>query len=127
MSKMSFFLFLYLPCFAFLFYIGIHFLVKKVSPKNKPGQYQDKVYECGLVPEKNQQKVLSIRFFVVAIIFLIFDIETTLMIPVFKEFKNFNTQGEGFFILIIMLSFLFVLFEGLLFCWKKGDLKWIKD
>ena len=127
MSKMSFFLFLYLPCFAFLFYIGIHFLVKKISPKNKSGQHQDKVYECGLIPEKNQQKVLSIRFFVVAIIFLIFDIETTLMIPVFKEFKNFNAQGEGFFILIIMLSFLFVLFEGLLFCWKKGDLKWIKD
>lgn len=124
---MSLFLFMYLPCFAFFFYIGIHFLVKKISPKNKPGQYQEKVYECGLIPLKNQQKVLSIRFFVVAIIFLIFDIETTLMIPIFREFKKINNEGDGFFVLILILSFLFVLFEGLLFCWKKGDLKWIKD
>ncbi len=116
----------FIPIFALIFYVGIHLLVKVLAPKDPPGQYQGLVYECGLIP-KEQKRFFSVRFFVVALIFLVFDVETTLMIPLMKIFKPLNEKGEGLFLLLLILSFMIILVEGLLFCWKKGDLQWLKD
>jgi NADH-quinone oxidoreductase subunit A len=49
------------------------------------------------------------------------------MFPVASIFKELNEAGEGAYALIIFLSFISVLIEGIAYCWKKGDLDWVKS
>ena len=62
-----------------------------------------------------------------ALIFIIFDVEGALMFPVAAVFKKFNEIGAGGVVLISILIFMAVLIQGIVYCWKKGDLDWVKS
>jgi NADH-quinone oxidoreductase subunit A len=97
-----------------------------LSPK-KPTKLKEMPYECGEEPVGDAWSAFNIRFYVVGLIFIVFDVESTLMFPVVSVFKQFNEQGNGIYALIVLLSFISVLLEGLAYCWKKGDLDWVKS
>jgi NADH-quinone oxidoreductase subunit A len=82
-------------------------------------------YECGEEPVGTAWSQFNIRFYVVGLIFIIFDVESVLMFPVAAIFKEMNEMGNGGYVLIIFLSFISVLLEGIAYCWKKGDLNWV--
>jgi NADH-quinone oxidoreductase subunit A len=63
----------------------------------------------------------------VALIFIIFDVEGALMFPVAAVFKKFNEIGAGGVVLLSILVFIAVLIQGIVYCWKKGDLDWVKS
>lgn len=78
-------------------------------------------YECGEEPVGGSWVRLNIRFYVVALIFLIFDVEVVVLFPWAVVFKNF-----GVFAFLEMVVFLAILVVGFVYVWVKGDLDWDK-
>lgn len=84
--------------------------------KNK---VKDMPYECGIAPTGDAQHRFSVKFYLVAMLFILFDIEAIFLYPwavVFKQLKMF-----GF---IEMLTFVVLILAGFFFIWKKGVLDW---
>ena len=86
---------------------------------------KDTAYECGIVPDPGPQPRFSVKFYLVAMLFIIFDIEIVFMYPwavVFRDFvKDFGPE-----ILWVMLSFVGILMFGYVYAIKKGALDWSK-
>src|SRR5881396_3307288 len=78
-------------------------------------------YECGEVPEGSAWIQFNIRFYVVALIFIIFDVEIVFLLPWAVVFKDL-----GPFAFVEGLIFIAILVVGLAYVWAKGDLAWIK-
>tara|TARA_B100000676_G_C18056217_1_gene834593 strand:+ start:144 stop:581 length:438 start_codon:yes stop_codon:yes gene_type:complete len=91
-----------------------------LSPKNKS---YDKLttYECGEDVEGPAWVKFNIRFYVVALIFIIFDVEAVFFFPWAVVYKDL-----GLFAFIEMLIFMGILSLGLAYVWVKGDLEWVK-
>lgn len=111
---------------AILLFVGGHFVSVLLSPK-KPSHLKSTPYECGEQPVGSAWSMFNIRFYVVGLIFIIFDVESVLMFPIAAIFKDLNDMGQGGYALIIFLSFISVLIEGIAYCWRKGDLDWVKS
>ncbi|WP_220708261.1 NAD(P)H-quinone oxidoreductase subunit 3, partial [Helicobacter cinaedi] len=80
-------------------------------------------YECGPTPNKQQNRI-STHFFILALLFILFDIEVIFMIPWAIDFKYFTYIGLGNFVFFEMLSFIAFLVVGFIYAWKKGALSW---
>ncbi len=91
-----------------------------VRPK-RPTKEKLTTYECGENPIGTPWVKFNIRFYVVALIFLIFDVEVVLLFPWAVVYKQF-----GFYGFVVGAFFLLVLFLGMAFEWRKGDLNWDK-
>ncbi len=92
-----------------------------LQPEGKDAADKYIPYECGEVPEGSAWIRFNIRFYVCALIFIIFDVEIIFLLPwavVFRELGPFAFV-EG-------LIFIGILAIGLAYVWKKGDLAWIK-
>jgi len=83
-------------------------------------------YECGEVVTGNAWINFNIRFYVVALIFVIFDVEVAFIYPVVTVFREWIGQGKGLFALLEILIFVAILVVGLVYVWRKGDLQWVK-
>ncbi len=88
------------------------------SPR-KPGQDKNATYECGLESKGDAWVQFKSEYYLYAIIFLIFDVETIFLLPFAVAFTGL---GVGAF--ISLMVFLFLLVAGLLWAWKKGVLTW---
>lgn len=90
---------------------------------------QDKLspYECGERPSGSGRLQFNIRFYIIALAFLVFDVEIAFMFPVGKVMRSFVDSGQGWFVLVEVLLFILILFLGLVYLWRKGDLDWVKD
>jgi len=97
-------------------------LTHLLGPK-KPTRSKLSVYESGVQPVGNARQRFTIRFDLVAMLFIIFDIEVVFLYPWAMVFKKFSENG-GYFILIEMLVFIGILFLGYIYAWKKGALTW---
>lgn len=111
---------------AVLMFVGGMIVTRLLSPTKKT-PLKDLPYECGEMPIGDAWASFNVRFYVVGLIFIIFDVESVLMFPVASIFKKLNAMGYGGYALIILLSFISVLVEGIAYCWKKGDLDWVRS
>lgn len=111
---------------AVLLFLGGHFVSVLIAPK-KASRLKSTPYECGEEPTGTAWSMFNVRFYVVGLIFIIFDVESVLMFPVATIFKELNAMGQGGYALIVFLSFISILIEGIAYCWKKGDLDWVKS
>ena len=84
---------------------------------------KDTAYECGVVPEAGPQPRFSIKFYLVAMLFILFDIEIVFMYPWAVVFRDFVVQN-GPEILWSMFSFVMLLLFGYLYAIRKGALDW---
>jgi NADH:ubiquinone oxidoreductase subunit 3 (subunit A) len=91
---------------------------KKFSPK-KPGHDKNAIYECGLESKGDAWVHFKADYYLYAIIFLIFDVETIFLLPFAVSFAGL---GVGAF--LSLMVFLFMLVAGLIWAWKKGVLTW---
>jgi NADH-quinone oxidoreductase subunit A len=80
-------------------------------------------YECGVIPEAGQQPRFSVKFYLVAMLFILFDIEVVFMYPWAVIFRDFVAE-HGAVILWSMLSFVVILLFGYVYAIKKGALDW---
>ncbi len=113
----------YLPILIFIV-IGLLFGIAPiiagffVSPK-KPDQEKRSSYECGFEPFSNTRIPFDIRFYLVAILFILFDLETAFLFPWAVSFRSLGWFGIG-----SMGIFLSILIVGFIYEWKKGALEW---
>ena len=91
---------------------------KKFSPR-KPGPDKNAIYECGLESKGDAWVQFKAEYYLYAIIFLIFDVETIFLLPFAVAFTGL---GAGAF--ISLMVFLFMLAAGLVWAWQKGVLTW---
>lgn len=91
-----------------------------VSPKRKTPEKLS-TYECGEDPEGLAWVQFNIRFYIVALVFVIFEVEVIFMFPWAVVYKEL-----GLFAFVEMMIFLAILAVGLAYVWRKGDLEWIK-
>ena len=89
-----------------------------VRPK-KPNDVKETTYECGLETQGPTWVQFKINYFLYALIFLVFDIETVFLYPWAVRFK-----ALGLFAFVEMIIFIAVLVVGLWYAWKKGALEW---
>jgi NADH-quinone oxidoreductase subunit A len=92
---------------------------------------KDTAYECGMVAEPSPQARFSVKFYLVAMLFILFDIEVVFMYPWAVVYRDFVARtGMGFFqrteIFWSMLSFAFILTVGYVYAIMKGALEWKK-
>ncbi len=95
-------------------------LAKLLSPA-KPSKNKLSTYECGEEAEGSAWVKFNIRYYIIALIFIIFDVEVLFLFPWAVVYKNL-----GWLAFIEMAIFLLVLIVGLVYVWKKGDLNWVK-
>jgi len=93
---------------------------------NNPEPLKLSTYECGEPPTGSAWLNFNIRFYIVALIFLIFEVEIVFMLPVALVFKSWVLQGQGLFAFFEILIFLAILLVGLVYVWAKGDFDWLK-
>jgi len=104
--------------FAFAPLLLARLWAKFFSP-NKPGQDKNATYECGLESKGDAWIQFKSEYYLYAIIFLIFDVETIFLLPFAVAFTGL---GVGAF--VSLMVFLFMLVSGLVWAWKKGVLTW---
>jgi NADH-quinone oxidoreductase subunit A len=109
--------------FAFVaIFLGLGSLVRPSSPN--PAKLS--TYECGEPASGSAWINFNIRFYLIALVFLIFDVELAFMYPVAAVFKQWVADGRGLFALTEITIFVGILAVGLAYVWKKGDLDWMK-
>ncbi len=81
-------------------------------------------YECGVPPLEPAGKRYTIRFYMVAMLFILFDIETAFLYPWAAVFREMRSKGLGMLGFGEMVLFVGVLVVGLLYCWRRGALDW---
>ena len=96
-----------------------------LRPSN-PERTKLSTYECGETVEGDSWINFNIRFYLVALVFVVFDVEVAFMYPVVTVFRDWVMEGRGLFALIEILVFVLILVSGLVYVWAKGDLQWIK-
>jgi NADH-quinone oxidoreductase subunit A len=89
-----------------------------VRPK-KPDRVKYSVYECGMPEFGDARRRYNVRFYVIAMLFVIFDVETVFLFPWAVAFDML-----GIFGLIEMILFIVILVFGYFYAWKKGALEW---
>ena len=97
-----------------------------ISPRHNKGNDKLMSYECGEVPEGSAWVKFNIRFYIIALVFIIFDVEVVFLFPWAAVYQSFIASGNGLLVLIEMLLFVIILTIGFAYVWIKGDLDWVK-
>ncbi|MDP8245883.1 MAG: NADH-quinone oxidoreductase subunit A [Candidatus Hinthialibacter antarcticus] len=107
---------------VFSVFAGV-FIAKVIAPRNP---YPDKQlnYECGERPVGSPWIRFNIRFYIIALLFIVFDVEVLFLIPWAVEYRNL-LASMGALAFWEMFVFLFILGIGLAYCWVKGHLEWV--
>ncbi len=107
-------------------FVGLTLFLGRLLRPSFPTFEKEATYECGEIPVSTAWINYNLRYYLVAIIFVIFDVEVAFVYPVAIVFKNWISQGKGAVALVEVLIFALILFVGLLYVWVKGDLNWVK-
>jgi NADH-quinone oxidoreductase subunit A len=113
----------YAPILVFLgivlvFAVGAQLLNAALGPK-RPSAAKELPYESGIVPRESARRRFSVSFYVTAMLFIIFDVESIFLFPwatIVRELKIFGVVEMGIFILTLLV--------GLVYVWRKGALRW---
>ncbi|MEM9188640.1 MAG: NADH-quinone oxidoreductase subunit A [Myxococcota bacterium] len=120
----------YLPVFIMiavaLIVAGAIFTSTSIFGPKNPNPEKMLPYESGSVTQGGTHVRLSVKFYLTAILFVVFDIEAVFLYPWAGLFRDFIEQGIGWLALVEMLLFLLVLGITLLYAWRKGALEWEK-
>ena len=129
----------YLPVLLLLGFVVANavmmLLLSHLTLRSRPTPVKQTPYESGMPPLGNARERFSVKFYMVAVLFIIFDIETVFMIPWGAYFRELSCQvalvnrvcpaGQAStFGLYEMLVFIAILLVGYLYVWKKGALQW---
>jgi NADH-quinone oxidoreductase subunit A len=99
--------------------LGLAWWWSKAFSPRKPGPDKNSIYECGLESKGDAWVQFNAAYYLYAIIFLIFDVETIFLLPFAVAFGGLSAGA-----FIAMMIFLLLLVEGLVWAWKKGVLTW---
>ena len=110
---------------AFLFVLAALVTSRLVAP-HRPTPEKLRTYECGEPPIGPSWVRFNNRFYIIALVFLLFDVEVVFILPGVLIFRGWAGQWQGWFIFSEILCFVLILIAGLAYVWAKGDLSWVK-
>jgi len=118
----------YLPI-ALMFLVAVGFaagnvLLSQLVGQHKATRTKTMPYECGKDPVGSARERFSVKFYLVAMIFILFDIELIFMLPWAVVFKSFATNNLGTLIYVEMMTFVLLLLVGYVYILKKGLFEW---
>lgn len=93
----------------------------------RPGREKDSVYECGEPTIGTPWVRFNSRFYNIALVYLLFDVEVVLLVPAALAFRDLAATGAGLIPLLGLMAFLFLLALGLAYEWFYGNLDWISS
>lgn len=102
-----------------LFVLALYGVVALLAPK-RPNPLKDATYECGHEPVGTPRAPFRVQYYAIAIVFLIFDVETAFLYP-----WGLVMRSLGWGAYAEMVLFVAVLVVGLVYAWRKGVLKWV--
>jgi NADH-quinone oxidoreductase subunit A len=108
---------------AVLFSLAFVGMSKYFGP-HRPSATKNAVYECGMPPVGGTRQRFSVKFYLVAVLFLLFDLEAVFLFPWAAVFREFVQNGQAVFVLTEMMVFLSVLLAGWFYCLKRGAFEW---
>jgi NADH-quinone oxidoreductase subunit A len=108
------------------FTVFIVFVLTKLVRPDAPGKEKNSTYECAEPPVDNAWFNFNPRFYIIALIFLIFDVEVAFTYPVAVVFRRWVEQGNGALAFTELAIFVGILLVGLAYVWVKADLEWIR-
>ena len=103
-------------------FAGFVILASHVVGQRKPTATKMSPYECGMTTVGSSWRRIPIRYYIIAMLFLLFDIEIVFLYPWVVVFRSL--KGLGFFILGEMLIFIGILIIAYIYVWRKGALEW---
>ena len=114
----------YLPALIFILLglgVGGAFVfLNKVLGPSRPSRVKADPYECGLPSDVQENFRFGISFYLVAMLFILFDIEVVFLYPVGVILK----AADSVFVLVELVVFVFLLFVALVYVWRRGALEW---
>ncbi len=98
---------------------GALILVSFLLGKKVKNRVKDMPYECGMTPTGSARERFSVKFYLVGMLFIVFDIESVFLFPWVVVYKDFKMAA-----FVEMLIFIVLVFAGFFYIWKKGALDW---
>ncbi len=102
--------------------LGLGLLLRPSNPQ--PSKLT--TYECGEPPSGPAWINFNIRFYLIGLVFLIFEVEVAFIAPVAVVFRDWIARGQGALAFAEIAAFIAILAVGLVYVWVKGDLEWLK-
>jgi NADH-quinone oxidoreductase subunit A len=90
----------------------------------RPSKRKGEAYESGMRPIGPGTRRISVRFYLVAVLFILFDIEVVFFLPWAVILRSYAAKGWGVYALAVMSIFVIVLLVGFIYEWKKGGMEW---
>ncbi len=98
---------------------SVMMIAGKLLGRNKPDQQKNSPYECGFEAFEDARIKFDVRYYLIAILFILFDLEIAFLFPWALVFKVLGMYG-----FVVMAIFLTILIVGFVYVWKKGALEW---
>jgi NADH-quinone oxidoreductase subunit A len=98
---------------------GVLVLASAIIGKHKRSREKDQPYECGMRPTGDARQPISVQFYMVGLLFILFDIEAIFLYPWALIYSDLRVFG-----FVEMLLYIIILLAGYIFLWKKGALDW---
>ncbi len=123
-------LFQYLNVFIFVViavgFASVVLVVGKLLRPDNPSPGKKAVYECGEAPVGSGFSQFNMRFYLVAFVFVIFDVEIAFMYPVTVVFRDMIQNGWGLLAFVEIALFITILMVGFVYAWNQGGLDWVR-
>lgn len=104
--------------------IGLAWVIQNLFGYHTPNPVKTQPYECGMAPLQDAHVQFDIRYYLYALLFILFDIEIVFIIPWALAAQTPQIQAVKWLAPVEMTIFIGVLVAGLAYAWKKGALKW---
>ena len=103
---------------ATLFAVASIYVASKMGPHN-PSAAKESPYECGITPERMPNERFPVKFYLIAMLFIIFDVEIVFFYPwavIFRELRLFGLAEMGVFVVLLLVAYTYI--------WQRGGLDW---
>ncbi len=107
-------------------FVFVTLLVGRFLRPDNPSPGKKAVYECGETPVGAGFSQFNMRFYLIAFVFVIFDVEIAVMYPVTVKFKDLLLEGWGLLAFVEIAIFVSILLVGFVYAWNQGGLDWVK-
>ncbi len=105
-------------------FVSVNLIVSDLLGKRRDNPLKSSAYECGMVPRGGARLRLSIHFYLVAVTFIVFDVEAIFLLLWAAAARDFQAAGVGLVVFAQVAFFIGVLVLALVYEWRKGGLKW---
>nr|QVM79302.1 NADH dehydrogenase subunit 3 [Teledapalpus zolotichini] len=112
---------MYMSLLIFMISLMLIIMINLISKKSFSDREKSSPFECGFDPKNSARLPFSLQFFLIAVIFLVFDVEITLLLPLILTLEISNLLNFS----IMIMAFIFILLIGLFHEWNQGALNWM--